>query len=236
MKLTQKQIDFLNRYTIGSWSLNPKTGLVNIKGDFNCPCQELESLQGVKFGKVSGYFDCRFNNLTSLEGAPQKVGGNFNCNDNNLTSLEGAPQEVGGGFCCSYNNLTSLEGGPQKVGGNFHCGNNKLTSLEGAPQEVGVNFNCYYNNLTSLEGAPKEVGGGFYCHNNPIKEELLEMIWERMKGGIPYFIVLHSLKQEIEDFKKESKDKKSYDLLLNQIVDEELAKGACLLNKFGIYS
>jgi len=64
----------------------------------------------------------------------------------------------------------------------------------------------------------------------------LEMIWERMKGGIPYFIALHSLKKEIDDFKKESKDKKSYDLLLNQIVDEDLAKGACLLNKFGIYS
>jgi len=64
----------------------------------------------------------------------------------------------------------------------------------------------------------------------------LEMIWERMKGGISYFIALHSLKQEIKDFKKKSRNKKSYDLLLNQIVDEDLAKGACLLNKFGIYS
>ena len=215
MKLTKKQINFLNNHTKRSWSLNPQTGLVDVKGDFDCSSRRFKSLQGIKFGKVSGYFDCSYNKLTSLEGAPQEVGRSFNC---------------------YYNNLTSLEGAPQEVGGNFHCGNNKLTSLEGAPQEVGVNFNCYYNNLTSLEGAPKEVGGGFYCHNNPIKEELLEMIWERMKGGIPYFIVLHSLKQEIEDFKKESKDKKSYDLLLNQIVDEELAKGACLLNKFGIYS
>ena len=194
MKLTQKQIDFLNRYTIGSWSLNPKTGLVNIKGDFNCSFRKLESLQGVKFGKVSGSFDCQSNKLTSLKGAPQNVARSFDCDNNKLTSLEGAPQEVGGDFYCSH------------------------------------------NKLTSLEGAPQEVGGVFYCGNNPIKEELWEMIWERMKGGISYFIALHSLKQEIEDFKKESKDKKSYDLLLNQIVDEDLAKGACLLGKFGIYS
>jgi len=236
MKLTKKQINFLNNHTKRSWSLNPQTGLVDVKGDFDCSSRRFKSLQGIKFGKVSGYFDCSYNKLTSLEGAPQEVGRSFNCYYNNLTSLEGAPQEVGGSFCCSYNNLTSLEGGPQKVGGDFYCRNNKLTSLEGAPQKVGGHFACHTNQLTSLEGAPKEVGSHFYCHSNPIKKELLEMIWERMKGGISYFIALHSLKQEIEDFKKKSQDKKSYDLLLNQIVDEKLAKGACLLNKFGIYS
>ena len=127
MKLTQKQIDFLNNHTKGSWFLNSKNGLVDVKGNFDCSCRKFKSLQGVKFGKVSG---------------------------------------------------------------------------------------------------------DFYCPGNSIKKELLQMIWERMKGGIPYFIALHSLKKEIEDFKKESQDKKSYDLLLNQIVDEKLAKGACLLNKF----
>ena len=215
MKLTKKQIDFLNKCTKGSWSLNPKTGLVDVKGDFDCSDKGINSFQGVKFGKVSGYFYCRHNKLTSLEGAPQNVAGSFDCDNNKITSLMG---------------------GLQEVGGNFYCYFNKLTSLEGGPQEVGGNFNCSYNNLTSLEGSPQEVGGDFYCPGNSIKKELLQMIWERMKGGIPYFIALHSLKKEIEDFKKESQDKKSYDLLLNQIVDEKLAKGACLLNKFGIYS
>ena len=65
------------------------------------------------------------------------VNGNFNCINNNLTSLEGGPQKVGGNFNCSNNKLTSLEGGPQKVGGDFYCNSNNLTSLEGGPQEVG---------------------------------------------------------------------------------------------------
>ena len=89
------------------------------------------------------------------------VKGNFNCSRNQLTSLEGAPEKVGGDFYCFLNQLTSLEGAPEKVGGNFNCSHNELTSLEGAPKEVGSDFDCYSNQLTSLKGAPKEVGGGF---------------------------------------------------------------------------
>jgi hypothetical protein len=31
----------------------------------------------VKFGKVSGFFDCRMNNLTTLEYCPKYIGGNY---------------------------------------------------------------------------------------------------------------------------------------------------------------
>lgn len=83
-----------------------------------------------------------------------KVEGNFDCSYNKLTSLEGAPKEVGGDFDCGYNKLTSLKGGPKKVGKNFNCDDNKLTSLDGAPKEVGGNFNCTHNKLTEL---PEEL-------------------------------------------------------------------------------
>jgi hypothetical protein len=122
----------------------------------------------IQFGKVSGYFFCKKNELITLEGSPKEVGGVFNCGDNQLTSLEGAPKKVGGGFICSRNRLTSLEGSPEKVGGSFLCDFNQLTSLEGAPKEIDGDFYCNSNQLTSLEGVPKEIDGAFYCNSNKL--------------------------------------------------------------------
>ena len=122
----------------------------------------------IDFGEITGDFYCTDNQLTSLEGAPQKVGGDFGCSENKLTSLKGAPKKVGGSFNCSRNQLTSLEGAPQIVGEDFNCSRNQLTSLEGAPNYVGGDFDCYMNQLTSLEGAPQEIGGNFWCFNNQL--------------------------------------------------------------------
>jgi len=166
--LTPDQEAFLNQCTRGTWSYNPATGLVDVKGDFNFSGKRLSDFVGVKFGKVSGDFDCDRNYLTSLEGAPQEVGGEFDCSDNQLTSLAGGPKVVGGGFRCDDNSLTSLAGAPQKVGRHFYCHRNQLTSLEGAPQEVSGGFSCSYNQLTSLAGGPKVVGGGFSCSYNQL--------------------------------------------------------------------
>ena len=99
----------------------------------------------IRFGRVSGNFDCSRTNLTTLEGAPEKVGGYFDCNRNRLASLKGAPKEVGGAFWCDYNRLTTLEGAPKKVGGDFVCSRNELTTLKGAPTEVGGGFWCGHN-------------------------------------------------------------------------------------------
>ena len=170
-KLTNKEIQliaFLEKYTKGKWTINKKTGLVDIEGYFDCSEKGLTDFKGARFGVVTGGFYCFDNKLTSLEGAPQEVGGGFNCRNNKLTSLEGAPQVVDGGFNCYSNKLTSLKGAPQEVTGRFDCSNNKLTSLEGAPQVVGAGFYCSYNKLTSLEGAPQVVGGDFYCSGNKL--------------------------------------------------------------------
>ena len=188
-ELSQEQRDWLDKCTRGSWVVNPKTGLVDVNGNFFCGEQDLDSFKGVRFGTVSGHFycrnssltslegaprsvgvhfDCSYNSLTSLEGAPRSVGGSFDCSNNRLTSLEGAPQSVGGYFSCSNNRLTSLEGVPQRVVGTFDCSHNSLTTLEGAPQWVGGYFDCRYNSLTSLKGGPKRVGSGFNCEDNPL--------------------------------------------------------------------
>jgi hypothetical protein len=126
----------------------------------------LTTLKGLEYR--SGDFDCRWNNLTSLEGAPQEVSGNFICSHNELTSLEGGPREVSENFSCGSNQLTSLEGAPQKVRGSFWCEDNHLISLKGAPREIGRDFFCTENpKLTSLEGAPKIVKRDFVCNYNP---------------------------------------------------------------------
>ena len=207
MELTPEQIKWLDKCTRGKWTLNPQTGLVDIRGDFSCRLWSLSDFKGVRFGKVTGDFDCSHNRLTSLEGAPRKVGGFFRCTMNNLTSLKGSPQEVRKNFDCSDTSLTSLEGAPQKVGGDFSCRYNRLTSLEGAPQEVGKSFHCDENSLTSLEGAPLSVGGSFYCRNNqitslegapqksggslfgkdnPVSQRTLGSLYRRMKSGLSW--------------------------------------------------
>jgi len=140
--LTKRQEAFLNRYTNGTWSVNPATGLVDVQGSFDCSDRGLKSLSGIKFGTVTEDFRCVWNQLTTLKGAPQTVGGNFSCYNNQLTTLEGAPQTVGNDFYCFNNQLTTLEGAPQTVKGDFYCSANQLTTLEGAPQTVGRIFYC----------------------------------------------------------------------------------------------
>ena len=43
--LTRDQIKWLNKYTEGSWSLNPETGLVDIDGNFDCSKQRHKGLK-----------------------------------------------------------------------------------------------------------------------------------------------------------------------------------------------
>jgi hypothetical protein len=167
ISLPKKQIAFLNRYVTGTWKINPSTGLVDVEGNVIFVKKKMVTVP-VKFGRVSGTFDCSDNQLVSLEGAPQKVEGSFHCTANQLVSLEGAPQKVEGSFYCTANQLVSLEGAPQEVRGKFHCSHNKLTSLVGAPQKVEGSFYCSHNQLVSLEGAPKEVGGNFWCSYNQL--------------------------------------------------------------------
>ena len=125
--LIQEQIDWLDKCAKRKWKLNRQTGLVDVVGNFDCSGQGLTDLKGVRFGKVSGVFDCDNNQLTTLVGAPQTVSGNFWCDHNHLTSLGGAPQSVGGGFDCYLNKLTSLVGAPKTVGGSFDCRGNPVS-------------------------------------------------------------------------------------------------------------
>lgn len=91
---------WLDKSTLGKWTLDEATGLVDIEGDFTCPRGNKLGFRGVKFGVVSGNFIVVDIGLTTLTGSPLTVGENFDCQINNLSSLQGAPQNIGGRFSC----------------------------------------------------------------------------------------------------------------------------------------
>lgn len=110
---------------------------------------------------------------------PHSISGNFQCKDNDLTTLEGCPSQVGDYFWCQNNMLTSLKGCPSQVGGGFQCQYNQLTSLEHCPSRVGGDFWCHENKLTSLHNIHEHIsniGRNFVCKNNPIQSHILGLM------------------------------------------------------------
>jgi hypothetical protein len=226
-KLTKRQIEFLNKYTLGKWGVNPSTGLVDVDGDFSCFRKGLSTLRGIRFGKITGGFYCDSNKLTSLVGAPKEVDWDFYCSNNRLT-------------------LTSLKGAPERVGGDFRCEHNDLlTSLIGAPREVGRTFLCTSNNLTSLEGAPDRVGGKFFLDTHTFKwtpEGKIKFIGEHPKYGeliiptLPYEEVLKMVSEDptlLETI--EEADKSLYDKVLKGLGWDKMGPDMLRQLKDGIY-
>jgi hypothetical protein len=174
---TAEQKDFLSEFAGKRWRYNPTTGLVDVKGNLSIRRRDkskeiipLQDFAGIKFGDVELDFGCSINNLTSLEGSPQKVGRNVNVSFLPLVgSLKGGPQEVGNSYQCNNCRLKSLEGAPARVPGRFVSTQNLLTSLEGSPKWIGGDFWLYGNELVSLKGAPKYVGRTFWCDAFTIK-------------------------------------------------------------------
>ncbi len=154
---------FIKQFNITNYTIQPD-GTIDVRGDVELRGKVLTGLP--KFGEVTGTFDCCWNQLTSLEGAPKKVGKHFKCSHNKLTSLEGGPEIVGGDFRCGDNQLTNLEFSPTSVGRDFSCDNNQITTLEGSPKKIGRHFSFYLNRVEDLTGGPKEINGKLTCHAN----------------------------------------------------------------------
>ena len=95
-------------YEIENYSIN-SDGSIDVDGNLNIVNRNLYTIP-IKFNKVSGYFDCSWNNLISLENSPIEVGGDFICNFNRLKSLVGSPIKIGGYLYCIGYELESLDG------------------------------------------------------------------------------------------------------------------------------
>ena len=160
------------KYRIENYTINPD-GSVDVDGAVHLSNMGLTEIP-LKFGRVSKYFDCSDNKLTTLEGSPSYVGRDFLCYRNRLTTLEGAPREVGRSFYCQENRLTTLEGTLKRVGESFYCGNNKLFTLKGVPEIFGelYVFNCYPNPVHGIYNL-------FYSY----KDFMDSLDWDYIRGN-----------------------------------------------------
>jgi hypothetical protein len=155
-------------YTINPDETVDVDGYVNLLGQLG----NMEKLP-VKFGKVSGDFDCSMNNLTSLEGCPEYVDSDFFCYGNKLTTLEYCPKHVGGYFDCRWNKLTSLKGVEK-------C-------------EIIRNFYCIYNNIPPenyIYILTAKIGGKILSGN-----EKIDNILNTYKNEVKY---LHKALSELK--------------------------------------
>ena len=163
---------------------------VKIMGDFDCRWNNLISLENAPNVINDKYYYCGDNKLTNLIGVPLNFGKRctFDCSENELTSLEGAPTDVWS-FNCSHNRLKNLEHAPKIVAGDFYCLNNRLESFRGAPDTVEGCVMCLNNPLISLEGIPKTIGKALYMPialKNVFPEEHIRSLSD-IRGPISYW-------------------------------------------------
>lgn len=148
--------DDLKYWSIENYTIN-KDGSVDVYGDVDLANQQLEFIP-IKFGKVSGIFNCSRNPLNSLENCPYYVGKEFYCSAINIKSLEFSPREIGGSFYCHNNKLESIEGMPLEIGGDFDCSQNPNLKELKSISYIGCDIVCDYGIDTSkFEGYCRDI-------------------------------------------------------------------------------
>ena len=91
--------DYLNNRVKGSWTMNPKTKLIDVDGDFDCSFEMRAAMEsGIQFGKISGNFSAYGNRFEDFTGFPKFVKKEFDVGDNPIKNYEGAPFSVGRRF------------------------------------------------------------------------------------------------------------------------------------------
>jgi hypothetical protein len=182
--------DLCREYVIENYTIN-EDGSIDVDGSVlisNNP--HLKELP-LRFNKVSGFFNCSRNSLTTLDGCPKEVGGYFSCGENQLTSLIGCPEVVGYGFDCWQNEIENLEGLSSRINGNLVCTNNRITSLKGGPMIIDGSFHLDRNPI-SIVDASIEVKSTIYIEKTNIDMEILTLFNEEkqlvFEHGIEYNI------------------------------------------------
>ncbi len=84
-KLEVKYIIEKYKIRLGPYTIR-EDGLIDVKSGVKIIGNKICRLP-LKFGTVTGDFNCKGNGLKTLKGSPKFVGGSFNCSDNELTTL-----------------------------------------------------------------------------------------------------------------------------------------------------
>jgi len=120
-------VKLIDKYYIENYTINDDLS-IDVDGNVYLSSKELTKIP-LKFGRVSGYFYCGINNLSSLYNSPQWVDGNFYCNNNKLTSLEFLPRYIGGFINCNHNKIWSFKGIPDDFRGELSCIRNPIWNI-----------------------------------------------------------------------------------------------------------
>jgi len=248
LELGSKQEEWLDWVCSTDWQLG-EDGKVNVLGDVDLAKGQGRgqgsthlrvvdlgeggtrqiNFRGVKFGIVSGTFDCTRMMLQDLEGCPHTVGVDFLCGDNHMRNLKGGPRIVKGHYDTNDCLLETLEGGPEEVGGTFVLDHNILKDLRGLSPTLGGWLHINNNKLVSLEGLGK--CRGITCYDNPVSPETLNLIFNLIqeKPGLPYGAVLIAIQSKIPHARDwERLDKGAIDRL-----SDKTRKGYKLLGGLG---
>lgn len=188
--INEEEIHRLCReYNIKKYSIN-SDGSIDVDGNVYLINRGFTKLP-LKFNKVSGVFDCSYNELTTLEGCPREVGNNFNCEHNNLVTLKGGPEFVDGYYKCSSNKLESLKYSPVRIERSLFCEGNNIKTLEGFPMIIKWSLNLRNNPISIIDESIK-VGATIYLENTNIDEDIQKMsnLWKRLvfEHGVEYDI------------------------------------------------
>jgi len=129
------------------------------------------------------------------------VGGYFNCGYNQLTSLKYCPETVGGDFYCSYNQLTSLKYCPETVGRDFFCNYNQITNFDGLPEFFERPISLHRNPVHEIYELFKEDHRCIYwirefgvIQGDEVVRDRLEEVYHTLGMDIPKDIKLGSYK------------------------------------------
>lgn len=98
--------EWLEEHDIYAYTIS-KTGEIDVGQNVDLSHKDINYFP-VKFRKIHGYFDCSWNNLKSLRGAPDEATV-FYCSSNpQLKSYEFMPAKIHIDFCCGGDAITSL--------------------------------------------------------------------------------------------------------------------------------
>jgi len=169
--------DICKQYNISSYSINTD-GSIDVDGNVELSNKKLTKLP-LRFRNVSGYFDCEYNLLTSLEGCPNSVGGFFDCSGNQLTSLVGCPEIIGAGFFCNNNKITDFKGISEFFENDFYCNRNPIKEICRLFGEDDSKYIKWINEFDVIDG-------------NKIIIDRLEEVYHQLGMDIPENIYLPS--------------------------------------------
>ena len=110
----------------------------------------------IKFRNISGSFDIRYNEITSLENGPERVGDKYYISNNKIQSLNGCPKEVGR-FLGGHNEYSTLEGGPDICRGDYNVSSCNLISLKGVASKIHGYLGFGSNKIYTLDHFPTLV-------------------------------------------------------------------------------